>query len=48
MRRGVDESNGDAEALRVCRVTSGERNWFVFAGGYVADFGAHGDGKGKA
>lgn len=45
-KSGVDGNCGDADALRTCRETFGERNWF--AGGYVADFGAHGEGKGRA
>jgi hypothetical protein len=45
-KSGVDGSIGDADALRACRDTSGERNFS--AGGYVADLGAHGEGNGKA
>jgi hypothetical protein len=45
-KSGVDGSSGDADALLACRVTFGDRNWF--AGGYVADLGAQGEGKGKA
>ena len=44
-KSGVDGSSGDADALRACRDTFGERNWS--AGGYVADLGAHGEGKGR-
>jgi len=43
---GVDGSSGDADALRACRDTFGERKCSV--GGYVADLGAHGEGRGRA
>ena len=41
---GVEGMRGDAEALRACRTTFGERK--ASAGGYVADLGTHGEGKG--
>jgi hypothetical protein len=41
---GVDGICGEAEALRACRVTFGDKN--VSGGGYVADRGCHGDGGG--
>lgn len=45
-KSGVDGSSGDADALRACLDTGGERKCSV--GGYVADLGAHGEGSGKA
>ena len=44
-KSGAEGRSGEADALRACRVTFGDKNWS--AGGYVADFGAHGEGKGK-
>jgi hypothetical protein len=41
---GVDGICGDADALRACRTTFGDKK--ASDGGYVADRGAHGDGDG--
>ena len=43
---GVEGMRGDVDALLACRTTFGERK--ASAGGYVADRGVHGDGKGMA
>jgi hypothetical protein len=43
---GVDGMFGDADALLAWRTTFGDKK--VCAGGYVADRGVHGDGKGSA
>jgi hypothetical protein len=42
---GVEGIRGDADALRACRTTFGDKK--VSGGGYVADLGAHGDGGGS-
>jgi hypothetical protein len=44
-RSGVEGIRGDADALRACRTTLGVKK--ASAGGYVADLGAHGEGKGS-
>lgn len=41
---GVVGMRGEAEALRVCLTTFGDKK--PWTGGYVADFGAHGEGGG--
>ena len=41
---GVEGIRGEAEALRACRTTFGERK--PWTGGYVADLGAQGEGRG--
>jgi len=41
---GVEDMCGDADALRACRTTFGDR--YRSAGGYVADFGVQGEGGG--
>jgi hypothetical protein len=38
-KSGVESICGDADALRACRTTFGDRK--VSGGGYVADLGAH-------
>jgi hypothetical protein len=42
---GVEGIRGDADALRACRTTFGDKK--ASGGGYVADLGAHGDGNGS-
>ena len=41
---GVEGICGEADALRACRTTFGDRK--ASGGGYVADLGTHGDGNG--
>jgi hypothetical protein len=41
---GVEGMWGDADALRAWRTTCGDKN--PSTGGYVADFGVHGEGSG--
>lgn len=41
---GVEGMCGDADALRACLTTFGDKK--ASAGGYVADLGVHGDGSG--
>lgn len=42
---GVEGMRGEADALRACRTTSGDK--YAFDCGNVADSGAHGDGSGR-
>ncbi len=46
VKRGVDGSSGDADALRAWRVAFGERKRSV--GECVADLGTHDEGEGKS